>query len=491
MIITDQYLDIAFILCFSDKLPDLSSIRTIVKHVDLYKKLEKDNIPVSYENKIECLLTACKLRLDGKNKAIILDNLTSTKKFESISSYLKYVYDKDVSKEEIKDYINQTSLKDRIVDVLGNYKQIKNFLEKIESNSYDSLEDILLDYNQLIRGLYVQTVEANRNCRDINNYICTDNNDFTQLSKSILSKYDRESRLPTGYSLLDNEVFYGGFEKSRIYVIVGTSGGGKSTLLRNFIINGAEQLHKRYNKNIFVAITLEDTIEEFLLKMYQNIFNKTVEEAIEDFKQYGDECLIRVKEYFDERNSLLVLKYFPATKASPLDISMILDETVESFGKENIRGLFVDYLDLLSSDIKFDLFRIELGYITLSLKTIAIDYDIPVITLSQLNRSAFRVSSSFELNLDQVSESVQKIHHSDCIMLLARDLYNDDIVHFKVGKNRSGRSNVPLDFVVNFDKQNFIRCLNATNNRNNQQANVATFDNINPLQNSTGIPRMF
>jgi replicative DNA helicase len=57
----------------------------------------------------------------------------------------------------------------------------------------------------------------------------------------------------------------------------------------------------------------------------------------------------------------------------------IVDNVIDEYGQESIQGLYVDYLDLLKTDTKYDLYRMELGYITLSLKTLAVEYNIPVL----------------------------------------------------------------------------------------------------------------
>jgi len=102
------------------------------------------------------------------------------------------------------------------------------------------------------------------------------------------------------------------------------------------------------------------------------------------------------------------------------------------------------------------IYRIELGDITLGLKALAVEYNIPVITLTQLSRSAYRTEKANELNLDQMGESIKKVEHADFVALLIKDSITDTLVLMKVAKNRSGKSNVSAEFEVNFEWFKFI-----------------------------------
>ena len=157
------------------------------------------------------------------------------------------------------------------------------------------------------------------------------------------------------------------------------------------------------------------------------------------------------------------MKYFPATTISAFDLMAVLDDVIEEQGKDSIAGLYIDYLDLLKTDTRYDIYRLELGHITLSLKTLAVQYNIPVITGTQLGRSAYKISESKDLGVDQISESIKKVEHADFVGLLAKDPVDNDLVHGKIGKNRSGKSNLSLDFKVDFSRFKFINVVPAAN----------------------------
>ena len=159
----------------------------------------------------------------------------------------------------------------------------------------------------------------------------------------------------------------------------------------------------------------------------------------------------------------IIFKYFQKYSISCTDIMMHLDDVIDQYGKESIRGLYVDYLDLLKADITNELYRLELGFITSGLKDIAVKYNIPVVTVSQLGRAVYRNQDSKSLNMDMMSESIKKIEHADFIALMSKDQVKDDEVHLKVTKNRCGKDNVAIDFKVNFKHFKFLNGLKASN----------------------------
>ena len=172
------------------------------------------------------------------------------------------------------------------------------------------------------------------------------------------------------------------------------------------------------------------------------------------------------------------MKYFPARSISALDIMSVVDETIATYGKGTIKGLYVDYLDLLKTDAKYDLYRIELGDITLSFKSLAVDYNIPVVIPTQLGRSAYRVQASRDLNVDQVGESIKKVEHADFVMLMSKDPTSENKVHGQIGKNRSGKANVNIDFIVDFETYKFV---SASKSSNPNKPDGAPLDNTNKI----------
>jgi len=221
---------------------------------------------------------------------------------------------------------------------------------------------------------------------------------------------------------------------------------------------------------VYLLITLENQIDETFMRIYQNLFNKTTPELLHDIKEEGkDKIKEKVNMKINDSNMRFIIKYFQAQSISPMDIDSVIAEVSDLYGKESIQLVGVDYLDLLRGDVSRDAYRHELGDITLSLKSIAVTHNIPLLTVTQLNRGVYQVLSADDLRVDMMGESMEKVNHADYISMQAKDKNDDNIVHFSVGKNRSGTANINVDFKVDFSKYKFIRPVVVNNANNNNQ----------------------
>lgn len=110
--------------------------------------------------------------------------------------------------------------------------------------------------------------------------------------------------------------------------------------------------------------------------------------------------------------------------------------------KQRIEGeiglVVIDYLQLLSVP-GVDSRVQEISQISRQLKAIAMEYDIPVIALSQLNRALEAQNRNPMLSDLRESGSIEQ--DADCVMLMHRDEVIDptkDIIVCNVAKNRNG-----------------------------------------------------
>ena len=97
-------------------------------------------------------------------------------------------------------------------------------------------------------------------------------------------------------------------------------------------------------------------------------------------------------------------------------------------------------MDLLKTGTQFDLYRLELGQITLQLKVAAVQENVPIITVTQLNREGYDKEA---FSLTQMSESIKKVEHADVVCLLKNQDEEERIGSYCkldvfIGKNRCG-----------------------------------------------------
>ncbi len=433
--------------------------RDILEIIKFCESKETMEIPLMVRNKLDALTIICNQLLDNKSVETVIDSISLSEKYKQHRDFLDIKINEEMKEAQFQDIIRQIRLRKKINALFANYDQLSNILDAIKDGSFDSIDDLVEDYEGTIKTLYSNMMESNR-VVSIEAAATLDlvNDSYDNVKEMIIKKYERTNRTPTGFELLDNEVMNGGFEPSRLYIFGGGSGSGKSTMINNTIIRSATMpaLDPKKKKRAYLYVTLENTIEESLMRTYQPMFDRSTVDMLTDIKE-GLDIKKRIVDALARNNASIIMKYFPAMSISPLDLIGVIDEAMEEYGQDGIAGLYIDYLDLLKPDnTKYDMYRLDLGYITLSLKTLAVQYNIPVITASQLGRQAYKITDSRELGVDLISESIKKVENADFVALLATNKFNKKLVHGKIGKNRSGKGNVSLDFNVNFEKFKFV-----------------------------------
>jgi len=470
--ITDSFLDSCFtiILNKNSKIKKTKALyRDIVEVLEFSESRETYEIPLNIKSKLECLRKISNMLLEDREIKNILDSISFSEKFMEHRDYLDLKVNEEIKDHAFEDIVKQVKLRKKISALFQNYDDLDKVLESIKDGSFDSIDDLVEDYEVTIKSLYSNMMEANRSVTiEAAASLDLGKDDYTPVIEMINRKYDKSNKTPTGFTVLDsNRVMAGGYEPSRLYVYGGGSGAGKSTLLNNTIIKSATsniihmvphakvpvmgEIHR-----VYIYVSLENTIEEALMRTYQPMFDKTTAQMIDEIRRGDVDISKRIRDKLAENSTAIVMKYFPAMSVSPIDLMGVVDDVIDQYGKDSIAGLYVDYLDLLKTDTKYDMYRIELGHITLSLKTLAVQYNIPVITGTQLSRGVYKISSSQELNVDLMSESIKKVEHADFVALLARNEFDTNLIHGKVGKNRSGETNISIDFNVDFSRFKFL-----------------------------------
>jgi len=467
--ITESFLNSCFSLLLNQnsKIKKTKALyRDILDVLDFSEERDSYEIPVDIKSKLDCLRKITQMLLDDKTVDSIRDSISLSEKFKEHMGLLDLKTTEDIAEPAFQDYIRQVRIRKKIAGLFQNYDELNNVLETIKDGTFDSIDDLVEDYEITIKKLYSNMMEAQRSVT-IEAAASLDlvSDSYDHVINMIKKKYERRNKTPTGFDYLDNKIMVGGYEPSRLYIWGGGSGAGKSTMLNNTIIRSATidpvantDVAAKYVPGeitrVYIYVTMENTIEESLMRTYQPLFNKTSIQMLNDIAT-GVDIRKRISDALSKCGSTIVMKYFPAMSVSSLDLMGVVDDVIDKYGSEAIAGLYVDYLDLLKTDMKYDMYRLELGHITLSLKTLAVQYNIPVITGSQLGRRVYSIQASNELNLDQMSESIKKVEHADFVALFAKDGSNNNIVHGRIGKNRAGESNINLDFSVDFSRFKF------------------------------------
>ena len=189
-----------------------------------------------------------------------------------------------------------------------------------------------------------------------------------------------------------NELIGGAFETTRVYMLLGLAGAGKSFSLLNI----AKQLktnNKHYrpkDKDIVkymekIYLTMENTVQETVARLFeittgQDMRKVDTETAIKMFKKDGEM-------YIADDNPIDIIVKFVPNRSVDTSYLYTLAEDLEDEGYEMI-CLIQDHVKRIRSIERTPDIRIELGNVINEFKTFAMLKDCVVITNGHLNREA-------------------------------------------------------------------------------------------------------
>ena len=199
----------------------------------------------------------------------------------------------------------------------------------------------------------------------------------------------------------------GGLGRGELGVIVAPAGIGKTWMLQTIASNACK------SGLSIVHYTLELN-QEYVGLRYDTIFSGT---PTANIKFYKDE----VKKVVESIKGKLLIKYFPTKSASVQTLGAHLKQ-IELSGVD-IDLVIVDYADILSG-IGLEK-RHVLENIYEDLRGLAGEFEVPIWTASQANRSALEMEV---IEADKVAEAYSKVMIADFVMSVSRKV-EDKISH--------------------------------------------------------------
>jgi replicative DNA helicase len=229
-----------------------------------------------------------------------------------------------------------------------------------------------------------------------------------------------------------NSVMDGGLGPGELGVMVAPAGIGKSWGLVNVAAHAVK------NGLNVVLYTLELSAPYVGLR-FDSVFTGI---AAQNLKYHIDE----IKESVGKLEGNLVVKYYPTKGATVNTLKAHVEKCIMQDRKPDI--IIVDYADLLKGAGRTQDLRHELGNIYEDLRGMAGEYEIPVWTASQANRSALEEDI---IGAEKIAESYSKIMTADFVLSLSRKI-EDKIAgtgRWHVIKNRFGPDGITFPSKMN------------------------------------------
>ena len=336
---------------------------------------------------------------------------------------------------------------------------IKNYIPDIQSNTLKDLssqidqivfsKDIFKSYLETLQELFVRrelfkitqnknsestTFNTSSNIKDIvldlekklfdlsnfkkENY---EFKDFATVTKSSLKivekafkKKGKYSGIISGFEDLDNML--GGLQNSDLIILAGRPSMGKTALATNIAFNAAKYFSNEEEKASAVMFSLEMSAEQIGLRIL-------AEQAKipSDKLRKGD---LNEKDSLELSNAyqeIHKLNFF-FDDSPNLTVSELRSKLRRYKNNYNIKLVLIDYLQLIKPEGSRDNRVSELSEITRNLKQLAKEFDLPVISLSQLSRQVENRDDKRPL-LSDLRESGSIEQDADVVMFIYRESY--------------------------------------------------------------------
>lgn len=360
-------------------IPQHKAIYTIIANLKLLNQ------------KVDALIVAEELRRNGtydeaSGKNYLAQLAQSVPSVANVENYAKIIREKyylrtlmDAASEMLKNAADEEMPADTIMDAAE--QKIYNIRQGTKDNEPTRLSDII-------------TNEVYDNLQKLTDPV-------------LAAEY---KGIPTGFSLLDK--YMTGLNKSDLILIGARPAMGKTSFALNIARNVAVQAKK---KVVFFSLEMgKEQLAQRILSTEARVESQKMRtgELTDDDWQRLAQATVSLNEaelYFDDTANITV----PEMKARVRKM-------------RDVDCVIIDYLQLMQGTKRTDSRVQEVSEITRSLKLMAKDLKIPVITCSQLSRSTEGRGKSHKPQLSDLRESGSIEQDADIVLMLYRETYYDE-----------------------------------------------------------------
>ena len=360
-------------------------VKTIMKHFNDYEQMPT--------------LDVLKVKINSIERDVLQTSVVDILKFawnHLESDDLEFV------KEQVLDFCKNQSIKNAILDSVpllenGHYEMIKKNIDNAMKAGQDS--DLGHEYKTMIIERYEDSV------------------------RNVVS---------SGWDVID-EITQGGFGKGELILMAAPPGIGKSWALVNIGVNAMK-------KGKIVAHYTLELNEGYTGQRYDAVLSGV---AVANLKYNMED----VKKAVNTVSGDLVVKHYPTKTASVNSLKAHMDKMTLQGKKPDV--VIVDYADLLRNGHAKEKRHEELEEIIEDLRGMAGEYEVPVFTASQINRSG---AEDDIITGTKIAGSFSKMMTADFALSLSRKI-EDKLAgtgRWHVIKNRFGPDGMTFPSKANF-----------------------------------------
>ena len=312
---------------------------------------------------------------------------------------------------------------------------------RFKAADFVSRSAIALEIEAFVTELQTKFRQINSNCNMDQMFSLREGN-FEEVFRDIYDTLTNPNRRLLTQMQGINSLFGNGFEGSRFYLFAGVSGVGKSMLLLNLayqmkLANTQYQCKDPTKRPCIVYLTQENDVKETISRLFSIISGRridefTFEEAMKQMQENGELFLS------DENPIDIIVKFMP-NRSIDTNYLYTLTEDLEDDGYEVI-CLLQDHIKRIRSIERIVDQRLELGAVVNEMKTFAQFKDIPVISISHLNRTATDTLEQAQLNnksdllrlvgKSSIGESLLMVDNADYCAFIHKEVDQNGVEYF-------------------------------------------------------------
>ena len=328
----------------------------------------------------------------------------------------------------------------------GTQQQVRDYFARVHTNEIaddiDYIKETSLDFcrKQKLKEAMMKSVNLLQTCsfdeisKVINDALKlgSENNFGHDFIADFEERYKPKFRLPvtTGWDEIDT-ITSGGLGRNELGVVIAPTGAGKSMAL----VHLGSQAIKEGKTVVHYTLELQDTV---VACRYDSCITKY---PLSDLGNFKDEIFEEIKNL----DGTLIVKEYPTKSASTNTIKAHLSRLIKRGIEPGM--VIVDYADLLRPVVVRKEKRTELESIYEELRGLSNEFNCPVWTASQTNRSGLNAEV---VTMEQISEAFNKCFVADFICTLSRtieDKQNNRAKMF-IAKNRNGPDGMVYDLFM-------------------------------------------
>ena len=347
-----------------------------------------------------------------------------------------YRLQKNITIDTIKNYIPEIQSKthkdlsfqiDQIVfskDIFSNYLETLQELylrrelfkitqnKNVESTTFETsknIKDIFLDLEKRLFDLS----SAKKGDNELKNFSSVTKSSL-QLVERAFKKKGKYSGIVSGFGDLDNML--GGLQNSDLIILAGRPSMGKTALATNIAFNAAKYFSQEQDNDSVVMFSLEMSAEQIGLRILAEQSRIPSDKLRKG--ELNEKDSLELQNTYQQINNL----NFFFDDSPNLTVSELRSKLRRYKNNYNIKLVLIDYLQLIKPESNRDNRVNELSEITRNLKQLAKEFDLPVISLSQLSRQVENRDDKRPL-LSDLRESGSIEQDADVVMFIYRESY--------------------------------------------------------------------